>query len=165
MFPHHGVMLRVRCCQARRSETGNRFAFGRGARSLRAQRLVREAERLTGTNVARYVDDVTYSPGSSYFDLINGRRVMNIGSDTFAKTRTGQLIDAAHEIGHAQKWHHTLHYKHGGNFGAAFDEFFIQKPFGSAGYSFDEVIAESLAIRRINRAGIPPAEGSLNQVH
>ncbi|MCP3927212.1 MAG: hypothetical protein GY714_32030 [Desulfobacterales bacterium] len=131
--------------------SGEPFAFGHGTRSERALNLVTETAALTNTKVYRYVDDITYSQGSSWFDLIEGKRVLNIGSNTFNKSRAGQMTDVLHEVTHAKKWKHTLDYKYKGNFNMAYEDFFMSKPFGSNGYAFDEVIAEKLSIKKLKR--------------
>jgi hypothetical protein len=81
---------------------GEPFAFGVGARSERVATIVDEAGRAAGVDLASLVDEIRYAQGNSGFDVVKGRRVLSIGSDAFGRTGTGQLMEALHEIGHAE---------------------------------------------------------------
>ncbi len=126
-------------------------AFGTGPRSNRVSALVAEAAKASGIgNIQNLVDVILYTTGYSSFDVIGGTRILAIGSTMFRRTKAGQLMEAAHELVHAQQWAKTLK-RFGGNETAAYHGFFTLKPFGSRGYAFDEVVAERLARMRMRR--------------
>jgi len=133
------------------SSSAEPFAFGSGPRYERVLELIDETSRATGLDFRKYVDIIEYELGSSYFEVVDGTRVLTIGSNAFTKTKSGQILEALHELTHAQKWHHTLHYKYKGDYGAADFEFSFEKGWGTSGYAFDERIAEGLALRRLMR--------------
>ena len=130
---------------------GEPFAFGRGSRLDRATELADEAARASGLrSIYDVVDEVRYVRGASYFSVVDERRVLHVGSNAFGRTRAGQLMEVSHEIVHAQQWQRALR-RSDGNFEAAYEEFFENQPFGSAGYAFDEMVAERLARMRVRR--------------
>jgi len=68
--------------------------------------IVGEASHASGIdNIYSIVDDVVYDPAGSYFTVIGGRRVLSIGDSAFGRTRPGQLLEAGHEIVHAQQFY------------------------------------------------------------
>ncbi len=101
--------------------SGEPFAFGTGPRDVRVTALLDEASRASAITLSDLVDEVRYVQGSSYFDVENGKRVLAIGSDAFGKTMAGQLIEGAHEIGHAQLFDKLVRVK---GFAAAEQEYY-----------------------------------------
>jgi len=132
---------------------GEPFAFGRGSRSQRVQSIVDEAARASGINrLSTLVDDVIYDSAGSYFTVINGRRILAVGPSAFGRTRAGQLLEAAHELVHAQQFSKIALRRFGGDFRAAANYFFgPQFRFGSPLYARGERVAETVARLRINR--------------
>lgn len=137
---------------------GEPFAFGTGTRDARVAALMDEASRASGVNLADLVDELRYVQGSSYFDVVGGKRVLAIGSDAFGKTRLGQLIEGAHEIGHAQTFDKLVRAK---GFAAAEQEYFsLQRSFGTPLYGREEAIVERLARWRVRKhlGGLTPQQ-------
>jgi hypothetical protein len=127
------------------------FAFGGGSRLERSFSLVDEAANASGVeDIYKYVDEVTYETGSSYFDVRGGVRQLNIGSNAFSKTRAGQLIEASHEIGHAKVFDKLVK-KLG--FDAAYKEGFLnpERNFGQRLYAREEQLVERLARWRVRK--------------
>ena len=124
-------------------------AFGTGARLVRAKAIVAEAAKASGIQISKYVDEVRYAANSSSFFEVTtaGRRILTIGSQAFGRTRAGQILEGAHELVHAQQYALALQ-RAGGNVAAAIKAFNSAK-FGSAAYAADEVMAETLALRRV----------------
>jgi hypothetical protein len=84
---------------------GEPFAFGAGTRMARTTALVNEAARASKIDdLSRYVDVIKYDPAGSYFTVEKGRRILSIGDSAFRRTRAGQLLEAAHELVHAQQF-------------------------------------------------------------
>jgi len=83
---------------------GEPFAFGNGSRLQRVESIVREAARVSRVDMGSLVDDVVYDPKGSYFTVTSGRRVLSLGDSAFGRTGSGQLMEAAHEIVHAQQF-------------------------------------------------------------
>ncbi len=80
-----------------------------GRQQARAQALAKEAAEASGIDLSRYVDDVVVVSRNEYgdaitpwFDVINGRRTLALTPQTLSRSRAGQLIDTAHELGHAR---------------------------------------------------------------
>jgi RHS repeat-associated protein len=143
---------------------GEPFAFGSGSRSARAERIVDEAAEAAGIdNVYDYVDEIGYDrlSGSPYFDVDpgTGKRYLMLSTNTFEKTAAGQLIDASHELAHAQQYAKVLN-KLNGDFKAAYQEVFINRPRGSWRYAHDETVVERLARARVSRhlGGLSPQQ-------
>jgi hypothetical protein len=138
---------------------GEPFAFGQGARSQRVQSIVDEAARASGINdVSRLVDDVIYNPAGSYFTVQNGRRILSLGDSAFGRTRTGQLLEAAHEIVHAQQFQRFAARRFAGqSIDDAADAFFSVS---DRIYARQERVAEHLARLRISRhvGGLTPQQ-------
>jgi RHS repeat-associated protein len=130
---------------------GEPFAFGTGSRADRVSSIVNEASDASGVNINSLVDEVVYDPAGSYFtvDEVTGQRTLGLGASAFERTGEGQLMEAAHEIVHAQQWQQALDAA-GGDFSSAYNAYFYAKPFGSVGYAADEVAAETLARIRIS---------------
>ena len=143
---------------------GEPFAFGNGTRSQRVAALVDEAARASGVdNIYSLVDDVVYDSAGSYFSVINGRRVLSIGDSAFGRTRTGQLLEAAHEIVHAQQFQRVATRRFGGNQTAAADYFFGPDfAFGSQLYARGERVAETVARLRVDAftGGLSPQQAA-----
>jgi hypothetical protein len=138
---------------------GEPVAFGTGSRQARAEAIVSEAAKAFGVSPQKYIDVVRYERGSSYFEVdALGQRVVTIGSRAFRRNRTGQILEAAHELVHAQQFHRLLH-RYGGNIQDAWDEF-SSYPFGSMQYALDEVVAERVALQRVERylGSLPPQQ-------
>ncbi|MBS0265750.1 MAG: hypothetical protein JSS02_27715, partial [Planctomycetes bacterium] len=128
---------------------GDPFAFGTGPRDARVTALLDEASRASAVRLADLVDEVRYVQGSSNFDVVNGQRILSIGSDAFGKTHAGQLIEGVHEIGHAQFFDKLVRAK---GFAAAEQEYFsLQRSFGTPLYGREEAIVERLARWRVRR--------------
>jgi hypothetical protein len=137
---------------------GEPFAFGTGTRDARVAVLMDEASRASGVNLADLVYELRYVQGSSYFDVVGGKRVLAIGSDAFDKTRVGQLIEGAHEIGHAQTFDKLVRAK---GFAAAEQEYFSrQRGFGTPLHGREEAIVERLARWRVRNhlGGLTPQQ-------
>jgi hypothetical protein len=128
---------------------GEPFAFGSGSRDARVGALLDEASRASGVNLADLVDEIRYVQGSSYFDVVNGRRILAIGSDAFGKTEAGQLIEAAHEIGHAQIFDKLV--QANGAAAAEQEYFSAARSFGTPLYAREEAIVERLARWRVRQ--------------
>jgi RHS repeat-associated protein len=142
---------------------GEPFAFGRGLRDARAQALVEEAAQASGIELSRYVDTVLYNPGLGAkagfrYDTYYGRTII-IGPDTFRQTKAGQLVTAAHELVHAQKFDFVLRQSN-------FDPLIAREVFertyhldyNALNYLQFEIVAEKLALRRVERylGGVSP---------
>ena len=128
---------------------GEPFAFGNGVRSLRAEAMVAEGARASRIpDVSKLVDTIRYEANSSsYFTVEAGKRVLTIGSAAFEKTRAGQLLEAAHELAHAQVFDRLV-----GKLGraAAEAEYFGPKyAFGTPLYAREEQVVERVARMRV----------------
>jgi hypothetical protein len=105
---------------------------------VRAERLVHEAGRATGLDVAALVDDIVYVPHarSPFFDVVAGRRVLGLNRPAvYGESASLRLLKAGHELGHALV--------HGRGLRMA--------------YALEEVYVESFARTRLSRAtgGLP----------
>jgi hypothetical protein len=101
-----------------------------------------------------------YEPGSSYFDVRGGVRTINIGSNAFYKTGVGQLIEASHEIGHAQVFDKMVKKK---GFDAAMESFLsAERGYGQRLYAREEQVVERLARWRVKSylGGISPQQAA-----
>lgn len=141
---------------------GEPFAFGYGVRSERVNKLVDEAGKAANIdNIYDLVDSVSYiSKGSSNFYVDDlGMRYLEISSEAFRNTRAGQLIDASHELVHAQQYNKLLN-SFGGKVKVAREEFFENRYFGSWQYAKGEVVAERLARHRVRSylGGLSPQQ-------
>jgi hypothetical protein len=120
-----------------------------------------EAGRAAGVDLASLVDEIRYVQGNSGFDVINGRRILSVGSDAFGRTGTGQLLEGLHEIGHAEYFAKRV-----GQMGwdrAVFESFWGGEfTFGMPGYYREEQVVERLARRRAGRylGGLTPQDVS-----
>lgn len=137
---------------------GKPFAFGTGSRSARVSSLVDEAAAASGIDdLARYVDDVVYDPAGSYFTVENGHLILSIGHSAFARTRTGQLLEAGHELVHAQQFERFM--TRGGykSVDDAADHFFTVS---DRIYARQERVAEHLSRLRIRKylGGMSPQQ-------
>jgi hypothetical protein len=122
--------------------------------------LLDDASRASGVQLSDLVDEVRYVQGSSYFEVIRSQRVMVIGSDAFGKTRAGQLIEGAHEIGHAQVFDRLV--RKMGFTTAVIDYFGHARGFGTSLYAQEEVLVERLARWRVRRylGGLTPQQAA-----
>jgi hypothetical protein len=119
-------------------------AWGTGTRLQRAQTIANEAANALKVNLANLVDEVRYVRGnSSFYVETSGKRVLNVGSRAFRRTKTGQVMEAIHELAHAMQYDRALR-KAGGNVQVARQQFFGHA-FGSKTYSWDEAVAERLS--------------------
>jgi hypothetical protein len=139
---------------------GEPLAFGSGARSLRAEAMVSEAAKASNiSDVKKYVDVVRYQAGSSsYFTVEAGQRVLAIGSAAFGKTKAGQLIEAAHELAHAQMFDKFVQKL--GRAAAEAEYFAPHRNFGTALYAREEQVVERLARMRVrdHLGGLTPQQ-------
>jgi len=108
----------------------------------RSQSLVATAAQASGMVLSSYVDRITSKGSLSYFAVINGQKVLNIGSNTFRRTNAGQLMEAAHELVHAEQFDNVVK-QYNGNVNNAWSAF-TSSGFGSPQYAIDEVEAETL---------------------
>jgi hypothetical protein len=140
---------------------GEPNAFGTGSRSERVNNLVDEAARAANIDdIYNYVDDISYAVGDSssfYVDDV-GVRYLQISSDVFGKTKAGQLIEASHEIVHAQQYAKILNNLNGD--AKAASNIFNSYNFGSMKYAWDEMVAEKLAMLRVKShlGGLTPQQ-------
>ncbi|WP_148650243.1 hypothetical protein [Lysobacter capsici] len=120
--------------------------------------MIDEAARAAGIDDI-YMDAVTYESGPSYFDILSGLRTINIGSDAFSKTAADQLIEASHEIAHAQVFNKMSKSM---GFDATFQEAFLnpERNFGRPLYAREEQLVERLARWRVRRhsGGLSPQQ-------
>jgi hypothetical protein len=138
---------------------GDPFAFGTGARSARVQAIVDEATRASGiSDLSTLVDDVVYDPAGSYFTVINGRRVLSVGDSAFGRTGVGQLMEAGHEIVHAQQFDRFMARGGYATIDDAADAFFNNV--SDQVYARQERVAEYLSRLRINQhvGGMSPEQ-------
>jgi LysM repeat protein len=139
-FTHKSVAARFR---------GEPFAFGTGTRSERVSAMVNEAARASGIDdLSGFVDDILYDPRGSYFTVADGRRVLSVGDSAFARTRIGQLQEAAHELVHAQQFERYWSRGRFSNIDQAADGFFRV---ADRVYARQERVAEYLSRLRIHR--------------
>jgi hypothetical protein len=128
---------------------GEPFAFGNGTRSLRAEAMVAEgalASRIP--DASKLVDVIRYEANSSsYFTVEAGQRVLTIGSAAFEKTHAGQLMEAAHELAHAQVFDRLVGKL--GRAAAEADYFSAKYAFGTPLYAREEQLVERLARMRV----------------
>jgi hypothetical protein len=139
---------------------GEPFAFGHGARSARAEAMVNEAAKASNIkDVSKYVDEIRYEPGSSsYFTIDRGQRVLTIGSEAFGKTKAGQLIEASHELAHAQYFDKFVQKM--GRAAAEAEYFGPHRNFGTPLYGKEEQLVERLARMRVRKhlGGLSPQQ-------
>ena len=84
---------------------GEPFAFGTGARSAHVDAIVNEAAQASGiSDLSTLVDDVVYDPAGSYFTVDNGRQFYRWATVRSGERESGQLMEAGHEIVHAQQF-------------------------------------------------------------
>jgi len=136
-------------------------AFGTGARDARVTALLDEAAAASGVDLSKLVDEILYVQGASSFEVIGGRRVLAIGSNAFGRTRAGQLVEAAHEIAHAQYFDRYFARRLG--FTEAVEEYFsLERSFGTPLYAREEVLVERLAQWRISHylGGLAPQQSA-----
>lgn len=116
------------------------------------------AAQASGMVLSSYVDRITSKGSLSYFAVINGQKVLNIGSNTFRRTNAGQLMEAAHELVHAEQFDNVVK-QYNGNVNNAWSAF-TSSGFGSPQYAIDEVEAETLALERVTkyRGGVSPQQ-------
>ncbi|GIW80239.1 MAG: hypothetical protein KatS3mg105_2046 [Gemmatales bacterium] len=122
--------------------------------------MAEEAAKASNVRLFDVVDEVRYVRGSSYFDVdLAGRRILHIGENAFGRNRTGQILEATHELIHAQRYNNVLRGR-GGNFVQAYNDYFLAKPFGSDLYALEEVTTEFLALRRVENylGGLSPQQ-------
>ena len=119
----------------------------------RAEKLFQKAADIANIDLWKYVDRVTYEPGETdphFFITRGGRRVIHVDPATLSGPTENQLIRAYHEITHAQKCYHFVQRDFGGDFAAAWSAWdaLTKNEFV---YSFDEVIAERMAVQRVEK--------------
>lgn len=113
-----------------------------------------EAANASRVELSAIVDEVRYGQDASYFHVEEGKRIITIGSNAFDKTYAGQLIEGSHQIAHAQFFDRLVKQK---GFSAAEAEYSgLEKSWGTAGYTYEEV-----AVQRLPRWGVRNYLGGL----
>jgi len=119
----------------------------------RAERLMEEAAQISNARLDKYVDRVVYdanAPVAAFsIDEYTGERVVTLNQFTMRQSRTEQLLTASHEFVHAQQFELAVRRGRGSDFDSIVEGFFT--PPESFAYAWDEVIAETLALRRLHR--------------
>jgi hypothetical protein len=147
--------------------SGDPYAFGTGSRLERVDAIISEAVKSAGAkDIYKLVDEIYYGTGSSRFEVdeYTGIRSLTIGSNAFNKTAAGQLIEANHEIAHAQvfdKLVKKLGYE------AAYEESFVNRYHGSKGYAREEQLVERLARWRVRHylGGLSPQQEAVSTLY
>jgi hypothetical protein len=127
---------------------------------LFAESLASEAAKASKIDLSKYVDEVNFGQGYSSFSVDNqGKRKIFIGTSMF-KHRSGDagyLMEAIHEIVHAQQFDRVLR-RNNENISLARDEHFDRYNFTQ--YDKNEIMAEGMALRRAEKylGNVPAAE-------
>jgi hypothetical protein len=137
---------------------GDPFAFGTGVRDARVTSMMQDAAKASNVQLLDVVDEVRYVKGGSQFTIENGKRIIEIGSDVFERTKAGQLIEGAHEIGHAQVFDKLV--KSRGFSAAEAEAFGLHRSYGTPLYAYEEELVERLARSRVRAylGGLTPQQ-------
>lgn len=120
-----------------------------------ARQLVADAAEAAGLEVADFVDEVKYWRDCSKFDLVDDKRIIFIGEAALVKSPPGRLIEALHELGHAEVFSKRV-----ARFGwdRAIDDTFYGICAHGPLYYYEEQVVERLARMRARRylGGLTP---------